>query len=352
MSLHIDFSRMGLDNATVSARFGGMYRAFFSALRQCDTRVTYSYAEPDHHADLLVVPMGGWQEQSSTQAIHAFDGPVVLYVPSAGRWFRPRYLARWRHRVLFAYGTDRSHHTLLNYRALKIPYYHLPFASDPEVMRPLSVPKLYDVIFVGDPASGTGRSKYVDALLSQASDRKLMFIGPGWERYGFPRQSVAWGDTLNVFYNLARVCVNIHNDQQNQGPDARLDANNRLFDLAMAGCFQVSNAPQIVRSYFSAEEVVAAESPEQWVAEVVFHLNHPNMREPYQRAARKRACAEHTWAHRACRFLELAEANLSGWQPTQTRVRFQRIGRMRDLHLPAYSPIDILRGIKRRLKRS
>lgn len=348
----IDFFLLGLDHPSVNAWFSGVYQSFFTALEEQGWRVTYSDAKPNRSANLLVVPLGGGQDQSSARAMQDFSGPVILYIGAALYWFRKGFLERWRDEILFTYGFDVSTFSPKAFSELNIPYYHFPFGSNPTVMRPLNLPKLYDVIFVGNAGSGFGRHKYAQALMKAAGKRKILFIGPGWERYGFPSQSIAWGDFLNIIYNLAHICVNICNDQQKLGADSRLDANNRLFDLAMAGCFQVSNAPQVVRCYFDAAEVVAVDPPDEWVSAIMYFLDHPSEMEPFRIAARKRALEEHTWQHRAKMFLEMIESHLPTWRECRPATsHWKKMIRMRDVTLPPYGLREGMAKLKRRILR-
>ncbi len=343
--MHIDFWKLGLANQYVNAWFGGIYGSFFRALERAGARVTLSTAAPDRKADVLVVPIGGEQDMLSAQAMNCFQGPTVLYVPPGHAWFRHGFLNRWREYILFAYGTDFSNISPNLYKTIGIEYHCLPFASDSSVMRPLDgIPKLYDVVFAGNPASGTGRHKYIEALMKRSSEVKVQLIGPGWERYGYPFQCVAWGDLLNQIYNMARVCVNIVNDEQEAGPETRLDANHRLFDLAMAGCLQVCNAPQVVREYFDESEVPAYDDPEEWVSAVLYYLEHPVEAHERQTAARCRALAEHTWDHRASKFIKLVENSLNDWESRSHAKSFGlSIGRYRDTVLPPYGASEIMR---------
>lgn len=348
MTLKIDFYLLGLNNPTISAWFKGMYESFFDGLRQVGCQVTYSKLVPNMQADLLVVPLGGRQDQSSAQAMQAFGGPVALYVPPASEWFRVDYLRRWKNQVLFAYGTDFSSQSTTRYADLGIPYHCVPFASMPAIMKPLSLPKLYDIVFVGNPGSGKGRHEYVKLVI--ASQRhKVLLIGPGWERYGFAAQSIAWGDMLNILYNLSHVCINIHNDQQRIGPEVRLDANNRLFDLAMAGCFQISNAPEVVREYFNPSEVIAIDDPQEWAATIMHYLDHPEETEPFRIAARKRALAEHTWDQRATQFVGIVETHLSAWHSGVLTLDL-RARRLRDTLIPPNGVAEVVSKVARRLR--
>lgn len=335
MAYKIDFFLMGLQSPSVAACFQGVYNSFFRALEEIDCVVTYSTASPDKNADVLVVPLGGEQDQSSAKAMHEFGGPVILYVPPAKAWFRRGFLERWKDRILFAYSTDCSEYSPRAYKEIGIRYYHFPFASEPSVMRPLELPKLYDVVFVGNAGSGKGRYHYIDCLMQRLGSRRLLLLGSGWERYGFPVQQVAWGDLLNVIYNLSHICINISNNEQNLGMDLRVDANNRLFDLALSGCFQLSNAPLVVRPYFDETQVLAFDDIDEWISSIEYYLDHPAETESFRDKARKRVLAEHTWQQRSKQFVNLIESHLSVWQSSSpTSSRWSEIVRIRDTVLP------------------
>lgn len=302
-------------------------------------------------ADVLVVPTGGGQDKSSAKAMHGFGGPVILNVGAAAFWFRKSFLERWDEQILFVYGNDCSEYSPRVFNEIGITYYHLPFASNPAIMKPLNLAKFYDIVFFGNAGSGTGRHNYVEPLMRAINKERVLLVGPGWERYGFPSQSIAWGPLLNTVYNLAHVCINISNDEQKIGSDARLDANNRLFDLSMAGCFQVSNAPQVVRRYFSESEVVAVDSPSDWVDAVLYYVNHPDETKPFKLAARRRALDEHTWVHRAQKFLKMIETHLSDFKISDSKTfSLKKISRIRDTHLPPYGLKELFVKMQRRTR--
>lgn len=158
MILAIDFFILGFKHQYLNAWFGGMYHSFFKALEEAGCRVTYNSDQPNLDADVLVVQVGGNQDQINAQAMQAFKGPVVLNVGTADYWFHRDFLDRWDDRILFA---------------------------------------------------------------------------------------------------------------------------NRLFDPAMAGCFQVSNAPQVVRQYFGEKQVVAVDPVDKRVETILHYLNHPKETEPH-----------------------------------------------------------------------
>jgi len=331
--LKIGFHRFGLDKPTINAWFGGMYRSFFQALEHLGCRVSYTDDKPDNNLDVLVMPMGGGQDKGSIRAMSYYTGPVILNIGAAGYWFRKGLLERWKDRILFLYGTDRSDYSYTMARSVNLPYHNMPFASNPDIMRPLDLPRLYDIVFVGNADSGIGRHAYIKPLLDNVKDKKVFFCGSGWERYGFPFQTIEWGDMLNVIYNLSSICINLSNDEQKgSGHKLQMDANNRLFDLAMAGCFQISNAPELVKHYFNDSEVVAIDSPEKWVSAIGYYLNHPEEMEPFRQASRKRAVKDHDWSNRAQSFLNEIEMQLSQWENGHKyhSSRLQKIIRFKD----------------------
>ncbi|MBU0767692.1 MAG: glycosyltransferase, partial [Proteobacteria bacterium] len=191
---------------------------------------------------------------------------------------------------------------------------------------------LEKVVFVGNADSGIGRHQYTKLLLEELHDRKILFVGSGWEKYGYPFQTIAWGELLNIIYNLSNICLNISNDEQkNADSIPRMDANNRLFDLAMAGCFQISNAPQLVRHYFDDLEVVAIDSPKEWVSAIRYYLDNPEETHSFRVAAHKRALADHDWKNRAKNLIAEIELQLSRRGKILAKIpSWQKALRLRD----------------------
>lgn len=328
----IGFHQFGLNKPTINSWFGGMYRSLFKALEELGCHVSYTDDEPEEAIDVLVLPMGGGQDKSSIKAMLKYDGPVILNIGAAAYWFREGLLNRWRDRILFLYGTDRSEYSFKMAESVGLPYHYMPFGSNPEIMRPLELPKLYDVVFVGNADSGIGRHQYTKLLLEELHDRKILFVGSGWEKYGYPFQTIAWGELLNIIYNISSICLNISNDEQKSAASApRMDANNRLFDLAMAGCFQISNAPQLVRHYFDDSEVVAIDSPEEWVSAIRYYLDNPEEAHSFRMAARGRALADHDWKNRAKNFIAEIELQLSRRKKIPAKIpSWKKALRLRD----------------------
>jgi hypothetical protein len=312
-ALTLAFHSLNLEDRGVEARFGGMYRSFFGALQAIGVSVAYITAEQRVGGDVAVLPMGGGQEYRGLRAIQDFLGPLVLYVPPASAWFDAAILSRLRHRVLFAYGTDASSASPAAYKAIGMDYVCLPFGSDPLVMKPLDLPPSYDVAFVGSAGHAPRRAEFIDPLLRAFPRDRILVVGSGWERFGISDQQLEWGPLLNILYNLATVCVNIHGAEQVRGRDRQLDANNRLFDLAMAGRCQVSDNPALVGDYFSPDEVATADEPQAWVQKVRELVADPRAANEYGARARSRALERHTWDARAGEFCAHLRRGLADW---------------------------------------
>ncbi len=320
MGISIDFFDPSLASSIVGAKFRGMYEGFYRALEAQGCRVTLSTSEPLKDAGVSVISLWASIVPKLESIIEHTETPIVLHVPPAYSWFETKRLERWRNKILFAYEVDAAKWNFKCYESLGIPYKYLPFGSDPTVMRPLDLPRLYDIVFVGSLGHKRGRHRYIEALLPAVQDRRCLFIGEGWESYNIPYQLVAWGDLLNVIYNLAHVCLNVHNDDEKMGIETALNLNPRLFDYAMAGCFQVSDNPEAVRLHFEKDEIIAVANPKEWVEQIVYYLDHSEETESYRKKALQRAMREHTWHHRAVEFIEMIEASLNKRQISEARL--------------------------------
>lgn len=315
MGLWFDFAYLGLDDPAGRAKFEGIYAGFLEGIRAQSCRVTYSGESlPNQDANVVMLGVDPHKEAELEKVIAKCRVPIILNVPLVANWFPRRRLERWNKKILFVHSVDAAIVNFDAYASVGIDYHYLPGASNPRVMRPLpGLPPQYDIVFVGALGHKVGRYRYLDALMPRVQDRKCLFIGDGWGRYGLPNQLVAWGDFLNAIYNLGRVCINIHFDDEKQGREAGgLNVNYRLFDYALAGCFQVSDNPEGVYMHFLPDEVVAVEGVDEWVERILYYLDHPEETRSFQEKARQRALREHTWHQRAAEFVDWTTRALDG----------------------------------------
>lgn len=320
--MQICFYFPSLKNDQNNAIFGSMYFSFFKQVEAKGLTVKFTTELHEIEGDILIVGIGGGGEPLAAKAMHIFKGPVILSVYNSYICFYKSFLKRWKSRILFAYNPDFATLNFENYNSVGIQYYHFPFGSDENIFKPLAVEKKYDIAFLGNANSGFGRERYIQRLIDYAKSNKLnvFLAGAGWDKFGFPYRIVKHGIDTNKIYNESKICLNIHNDRQFAGIDKEMDANNRLFDLAMAGCCQISNGEQMVIKYFEKDEVVTADLPEKWIQAIDYYLNNETERVKIGKKARERALNGHTWEKRATDFIGLINNHYPNYSDRNQQV--------------------------------
>ena len=199
---------------------------------------------------------------------------------------------------------------------------------------------------MGNANSGSGRQKYIDKLIDyvQSNNLKIFLAGNGWEKYGYPSQLVQSGEQTNLIYNQSKICVNIHNNRQYLGINIEMDANNRLFDLAMAQSCQICNGEQMISKYFANDEVISADIPEEWITKIDYFLNNKVERNLTALKARKRAIENHSWTQRAVKFNNIINENLHLYAAKSQKVSlFTSFRRKLDKIIP---PLYLIKEIR------
>jgi glycosyltransferase involved in cell wall biosynthesis len=320
--MQICFYFPSLKNDQNNAIFGSMYSSYFKQLELQGLHVKFTTNLGEIEGDILVVGIGGGGEKTAAKAMHFFKGPVIIGVHNAYISFYKSFLTRWKSRILFAYNPDFATLNFEKYNSVGIPYYHFPFGSDSTVFHPLNIEKKYDIAFLGNANSGSGRGKYIQSLIKYAKEKQLniFLAGSGWDEYGYPYRIVNHGKETNEIYNQSKICINIHNDRQFAGIDKEMDANNRLFDLAMAGCCQVSNGEQMVIRYFEKDEVDTADKPDDWIEKIDYYLKNEDKRLERCAKAREKALTNHTWELRATEFIRFINENFPYYKERDQKI--------------------------------
>ena len=322
--MQICFYFPSLKNDQNNAIFGSMYSSFFKQLEVMGMNVKFTTDLAEIEGDLLVVGIGNGGEPLAAKAMHRFKGPVILSVYNAYICFYRSFLKRWKSRILFAYNPDFATLNFKKYNSVGISYYHFPFASDEEVFKPQNTEKKYDITFLGNANSGFGREKYIKRLVEYAKSNHLnvFLAGAGWDKFGYPYRIVNHGTETNTIYNESKICLNIHNDRQFAGIEKEMDANNRLFDLAMAGCCQISNGEQMVSKYFDQNEVVTADNPDKWIKSIDYYLKNETERLKIGLQAHERALKDHTWEKRATEFKTIINEKYAEYAHRSQKINF------------------------------
>jgi glycosyltransferase involved in cell wall biosynthesis len=181
------------------------------------------------------------------------------------------------------------------------------FAADPELFRPLPVAKETDVFFYG--YGDRFRREWLAALVTEPSRRlpDVRFTLGGGPFSSDPgRVSLLGHLAIPAFVRAiaaARINLNV-----TRSSHAGLYASStaRPFELAAAGAAIVSNPCAGGERWFEpGEELLVVPDADAAVAAYERLLAEPPLAEELGRRARERVLAEHTYAHRARRLLEL-----------------------------------------------
>ena len=140
-----------------------------------------------------------------------------------------------------------------------------------------------------------------------------------------------FGIDINALYRSSLICPNIHTNHQKYH---RTQLNDRTFNIAAAGAFQICDNPP-VRDYFNENAVVSAETDIEYIEKIDFFLRHPDATLPLTAAALKRASRDHSYFNRIASLYEsLGISNVVGssdeiWEPFRVPTN----------SLPAISPV-------------
>lgn len=166
------------------------------------------------------------------------------------------------------------------------PSIYLPEGSDPEIYRPGSDSKLYDVCFVG--ANYGIRSRIVKAIEKRGI--KVTCYGVGW-----PNGLIDVKKLPNLFARSRIIlgvgtighCTDFYSLKM------------RDFDGPMSGSLYIThNNPDLSDLYEIGKEIVTYRQPEECADKVVYYLHHPKEAISIGRAGRIQAEREHTWEKR------------------------------------------------------
>jgi hypothetical protein len=166
---------------------------------------------------------------------------------------------------------------------------HLPFGARKFFFTCAQRQALYDVAFIGSFWHGDrGGLKYLSPFTQNGA--RTFFAGC------MGKPAIPYLDTARI-YEKTRVGLNFHYPHQKQ-PD-RLELNGRTFDLALAGCFQLSDQPEA-----NDLRLAAFSTEEDWEASVRSWLSRDEDRKIMAQGFRETAYAAHRWKHRMETMLE------------------------------------------------
>jgi len=190
--------------------------------------------------------------------------------------------------------------------------YHLPLGTDPLLYYPNESQEdyLYEVCLIGYPYPE--RIELINQLLNN-SDCKLILVGPLWSKYiknhnHNRRLSIInrWmkPELVRILFNRSKIILNPHrtsnySKNKNTLQIENKSINNRSFDIAACGGFQLLPYKDDIGMHFTINQDIVVYSNVEECIELVHHfINDETSRNQYRRNAQKKVLENHTFTHR------------------------------------------------------
>ena len=200
--------------------------------------------------------------------------------------------------------------------------YHLPLGTDPLLYYADHKEEyLYDVCLVGYPYPE--RINLVNQLLTH-TPYSLILVGPFWKKFIKNHKHTnrltiinRWmePETVRSLFNRSKIILNPHrtynfHKNKNTLEIENKSINNRTFDIAACGGFQLlSNKPDLQMHFDITQDMVVYSRSEECIELVKQFINDENSRNFYRRNAQKKVVENHTFTHRVGFILQQLGAN-------------------------------------------
>lgn len=166
-----------------------------------------------------------------------------------------------------------------------------------------------DVLFVGGSWGFKfhNMKKYINALQNVYGDR-LSIYGRGWPE-GYSK-GVVTDRQYKALVKSARINLSFHEPVQVR-PFPVNSGNERIYKLLAMKRFVITDDNPLLHYHFDIpRELVAASSPADLVDKCQYYLKNPIAAERVAENGYRRVLESHTYKHRACRLLEVADQKL------------------------------------------
>ena len=182
--------------------------------------------------------------------------------------------------------------------------HYLPY--DPAAERPV------DVMFCG--VAFSSRKELVSDLLPSLAGLQVQFIGPGWGQFGsagFSDRRIDKAELIQM-YGAAKIVLNLGRSLHFENHRYCITPSTpgpRTFEAALAGAVQFFHEDTYeIRDYFAPEELPCFSTAADFGVLLRRYLSDGAARDATAAAAQRRALAEHTYAHRAQRMVDILKA--------------------------------------------
>ncbi|CAI8751416.1 CgeB family protein [Bacillus sp. IT-79MI2] len=213
--------------------------------------------------------------------------------------------------------------SLKHYQLVHPNAYHLPLGTNSATFNPrILVDHAYksDLLLVGYPYPT--RINLIHFLLKN-TNYHIRLVGKGWRNRlqklwrNNPKVMIkdAWVDPemVSYFYNGASIVLNphrSHNFLHNQNTSGIISEsiNNRTFDIAACGAFQLIEKKPNLRSFFTEQEMISYRDYEDCLCKVVTYMNNKEKRQIIAQKARKRVIEQHTFRQRIKEMMSIIQS--------------------------------------------
>jgi spore maturation protein CgeB len=193
------------------------------------------------------------------------------------------------------------------------PVFNFAGASDPDIYFPLPQKKELkidsELAYCSTSYQGTALGIYRGAILANLVDNDLKIYGDAkWSRiaYTFPElkpkiyaRGFLSGDEMNLLYNSTKIYLGIVN------PLLLCGVSQRIFDCAMAGCFQIVEWKKDIGKWFPNEEIETFKTIPELREKVKWYLENPAAREEKSLKAYNKVLKEYKWTDLVKQVLEV-----------------------------------------------
>lgn len=196
------------------------------------------------------------------------------------------------------------------YRKMGKPCIHMPLAVETDKYFPLySLPRKYrsDICFVG--SGFPVRIHMLDRLAPYLKSKRFLIVGQWWNRLksypvlkrGIINRPIPPSEVVK-YYNGAKIVLNIHRTHNDRGENylnlPAITPNNRTFEIAACGAFQLASARQDMPRYYRQNQLVTFNGWKDLQKKMDYYLRHPHEREKTAKRAYEQTIVRHTYVVR------------------------------------------------------
>ncbi len=169
------------------------------------------------------------------------------------------------------------------YENLGVRAIYFPVYSNPDVFRPLNLPKRYDLTFVGSKIAD--REELMNDLRAQGF--LIAVFGRGWDS-GY----ISLEQMIEI-YNTSRICLCF---TKSYGVKTRRQLKDKIFDICMCGGFLLCEYIPGIEDYFEIDKEIACfNSITDAIQKIKYYLENESKRNQIAEAGYRRAVREHAF---------------------------------------------------------